>query len=482
MTSQQLAEAKSKNKYIPGLHAQKDVSKQAIQTAPKKSVDSNSSQFSVPKQNSYTKIRSIKLKDTPPSSSEPLPSNNNENFPTFLNTDFVGSKFSTNGFSYCNSVVRPKKELKTLTLDPVLKPISVETWPIFPDENPLKKTHTFQMFCSKCFGQNLKKFPSHTCLKNILAFAEKGTSHWLQVRERKHINFKVNYVLCDSVTGVSNECKNSNKCTFAHNTIEQTLWNADKNKNFDLRKFIFSHTCVEYHILHFSKLYGKSFIFICGNCFRNSGKIIYRNEEELNTCNSSMRHIWNDSKVLFHPPQRTIIKKRTQANGIYYMCFKEHEPNSCHLAHSLIERDVWVLLRDMEITEEEFIELLKNCSNFSTTDNSNGIFIKQCPYRVKAMCYSCYLQGKNMKDAKCGHSKESSGVVYLTIPGHKRIRNLPKTIPKNYNFAICFSMKNNKCQSHVECTFAHSQEEIEVWQWMCYNNSEYFYFVLLTLH
>ena len=100
-----------------------------------------------------------------------------------------------------------------------------------------------------------------------------------------------------------------------------------------------------------------------------------------------------------------------------------------------------------------------------------------CPYRVIEICNPCWTRSKEVitKSEKSSHCKKVGhpwiGVSFLILPCKKLLANLPPTIPRSLNFAVCWDLANHKrCRRPGDCTFAHCDEEIAVWKWMCQNN------------
>lgn len=99
-----------------------------------------------------------------------------------------------------------------------------------------------------------------------------------------------------------------------------------------------------------------------------------------------------------------------------------------------------------------------------------------CPYIIQELCLTCWKNGKKSfqdgtKD-RCVkiHSNWKMNRVYLVSPSNKEIRALPRKIPTGFRFILCsYIEKRGKClyTGGGPCQFAHSQEELEIWQWMC---------------
>ncbi|XP_014788960.1 probable helicase with zinc finger domain [Octopus bimaculoides] len=180
-------------------------------------------------------------------------------------------------------------------------------------------------------------------------------------------------------------------------------------------------------------------------------------------CNSNSQHLWENSKILQHTLDLTftlIRKPSSSKNKDYKLCQTlKCKKDNCIYAHSMVERDVWMVLRDQNVSMEDFVSYCKAAKT-------------KPPYMLNEFCRICYSTGKMLTHSQCQHDK-IHGSIYTTKTNERRIINhLPSVIPSKYNFLMCNSAKNNKCtkRSFIECTFAHNDEEIVIWKWMCNNN------------
>lgn len=123
-------------------------------------------------------------------------------------------------------------------------------------------------------------------------------------------------------------------------------------------------------------------------------------------------------------------------------------------------------------------DILSLCSQ--TTDMNKSFMEVQCP-EVVEVCQTCWKRGQKSfqqpgKD-KCqrDHSNWSCNIVFLLKPSLKELRPLPRTIPRGLNFIICKYISEGKKCAYTgtgPCQYAHSQDELEAWKYMCLNGSE----------
>ncbi|XP_029637064.1 uncharacterized protein LOC115212339 [Octopus sinensis] len=350
-----------------------------------------------------------------------------------------------------------RKSPITYRTDPALEPVYEADFQRYP--HPLYHSHDYKYFCSNCFLKP-NSDSSHKCDKDILAFAKKGTSNWLVVRNRlKYI--QSSYQLCTSVGNKDMPCiMGPADCYFAHNNVEKLLWNLEKDKKFSISSLISKDKTVSFGFV-FSR-HGNQFDFICKYCFK-SGAIAGQSSENTLYCKSNYQHLWENSKILQHTLEFTftlIRKPYSSENKDYKLCQTlKCKKDNCIYAHSMVERDVWMVLRDQCISMEDFVSYCKAAKT-------------KPPYMLNEFCRICYSFGKMLTHSQCQHDK-IHGSIYTTKTNERRIINhLPSVIPSKYNFVICNHVKNNKCTktSTIECTFAHNSEEIVIWKWMCNNN------------
>ncbi|XP_025107228.1 helicase with zinc finger domain 2-like isoform X5 [Pomacea canaliculata] len=405
-------------------------------------------------------------------------------------------------------------------------------------DNPLKD-YDFKVVCPQCF--KFDNFPgrykyipfTHECEENVLAFKRRGANvPWVRVRERtNHREFSGKYIICNSVMHNRKElCRfGEGTCSFAHNEAEQALWGLEKDGRFSIAEFILQHRAATTHrgfsLNELLKKYGGYFTFICRDCYYGRPPRISEGHPN-NTCTGEARHQWDRSKVLAHidntTDQVTLIDKRkfTSKSAFFrickflHFCFDQVQ-GTCLSAHSLLERDVWMLERDTDITREQLVEQSQRfaaAGSFQqqyfqkqqqtwgdsfksskptgpapqaqfagptpgSTDSSRS-GREKLPHAVQEYCGVCWRSGiKSMQDGEAnrcskGHTNFLALKVVMILPVLRELRNLPRVIPRNLNFTVCRQiLEKRKCQfmGSGPCQFAHSEEERVLWIWMARN-------------
>ncbi|TRY88385.1 hypothetical protein DNTS_018300 [Danionella cerebrum] len=185
------------------------------------------------------------------------------------------------------------------------------------------------------------------------------------------------------------------------------------------------------------------------------------------------------------------------------------EEESCSAAHSLLELQLWVLQRDSGINHEEIVEESKkhwnkqqspaphspNKTNKSSSPTkaqqlngkaglaqetgSAGVSGRGPAVIMRFVCAQCWRDGlprepdPSLKycSAKARHSWSRERAVLQVMSPEKRkwvsVRPLPfaKHFPLQYD--ICFHvLKQRRCHYNGNCSFAHSQEEKDLWTYM----------------
>lgn len=404
---------------------------------------------------------------------------------------------------------------------------------------PLRETHDFKLVCKVCFvygnqpGYYMPQQKTHKCEENILAVKLKGqVMAWHCIRERKnHREFPGKYILCNSVYyGNPGLCRyGEESCSFAHNVEEQTLWTLEKDEKFNITEFIMQNRSVSvakgFTLEDVLKKHGGTFDFICKFCYCNTPRII-SNKGSGDFCKSPKRHQWSEYKIMAHFANDGSIKLINQRGFLHktaffkickWLQFCRNQINAeCRFAHSLVERDIWMLERDSGMSKEEIVNEFTKATaapanqqhessppmdqTFIVRSASAGgaipsTFVPQkvptpvtnvkqnldledneCPYVVTAICQTCWKNGKkSVQDGdkdRCvkSHSNWKTNKIFLLATANREIRPLPRKIPGGFAFIICKFIRNKaKCgyTGGGYCQFAHSQEELEVWQWMC---------------
>ncbi|KAK3091336.1 hypothetical protein FSP39_019040 [Pinctada imbricata] len=370
----------------------------------------------------------------------------------------------------------------------------------------------------------------HKCAESMLIVkARQAYAPWNQVRERKnHRVFTGRYILCNSVFhGNPALCRfGVETCSFAHNEEEQRMWTLEKDEKFDITEFIVQ--CREkqaekgYGISEIFSRHNGYLSFICKACFFATPTVINREGAD-GKCSGPAKHNWKDFRILAHfgtDGKITVINPRgfLHKSAFFKICkwlhFCRNRVNAeCRFAHSLIERDIWMFERDTGLTQEQIVQeaakihgapemktvtteitpsdtlfkaptaVKKGTVNRPSPSSSEGPSINVdeeqddlCPFNIQEVCQTCWKNGKkSTQDGerdRCtkNHSNWAHNRVYLLIPSNKELRPLPRKIPKGFAFIICkFVRERGKCgyTGGGQCQFAHGQEELEAWQWMC---------------
>jgi hypothetical protein len=105
--------------------------------------------------------------------------------------------------------------------------------------------------------------------------------------------------------------------------------------------------------------------FICRRCYQDEHRIVVQNGSDPQFCSRGV-HQWFDSRILFHySPEGllTLIGRRihTAKNAFFLLCRYQHYcnrrwNNTCYFAHSLIERNIWCVERDFDLTQDQIVE------------------------------------------------------------------------------------------------------------------------------
>lgn len=394
--------------------------------------------------------------------------------------------------------------------------------------NPLKGKYDFKIVCSRCFcftgfpGSYVYKNHAHKCEENVLAMICCATKKWVRVRERtSHRDFPGNYKMCDSITSNNpNLCKfKEERCSFAHNEAEKLLWRMEKEEKWNVTEFIMQQRSINtyggYSAKEIISKHPGHFDFICRPCYFQYQLLSTQNGKG---CSGPERHRWDQNRTLAHFSTSgviTLINKRafTNKTAFFKICNNLHFchkniTGDCRFAHSFVERDVWMLERDIDITPEQIV---LETSRLNSKDNvhGSGVMIAEtnetksmlektaalsaeitCPYIIHKVCGLCFKNGSmkyqdgnkdQCNNRNKAHLMWSKNCIYINMAQKKEIRPLPNKIPANLNFVICQHIREKKrCDYNLggPCQFAHSQEEIKIWQWMVSNKGKIYMYLI----
>ncbi|XP_026179943.1 zinc finger CCCH domain-containing protein 7B-like isoform X2 [Mastacembelus armatus] len=392
--------------------------------------------------------------------------------------------------------------------------------------NPLSSTHEFLQACSACFcweGSGIgvhKPDLVHSCMRDILLCRRKAGRHssWARVRPlHAWTSFKGPFVLCKNLL-TEGVCKYKEECTFAFNQLEIDVWTEERKGTLD-RNLLFGPAPVKLdplsRIIHLLEEHRGMFIFLCQECFNSKPTIISKRSKENHTICSNLDapHTFDANKCLaFVVKTHNVDYKKVRPLSVMcqlnlchqmirYRCQRE---DKCLYAHSAIELKTWRVQRDTGISHDEIVKIstrfyekqvqnsgkhkgnrLPSGGGGSKAKGRGGAAGagKSLNMKMKFACVQCLRDGliiepdRTLKycTAKARHTwtKERRVLLVKSLERSKwvQVRPLPhaKNFPAHYD--MCAQMlEKRKCNYNGHCSFAHSQEEKEMWMYMKNNN------------
>ncbi|XP_051994510.1 zinc finger CCCH-type containing 7Ba isoform X1 [Xyrauchen texanus] len=371
---------------------------------------------------------------------------------------------------------------------------------------------------------------THTCKKDLLLCRRRGgaNSPWRRIRVRPtHKNFQGAFVLCREI--IENQvCKFGEDCTFAYCQEEIDVWTLER-RGLLVRELLFNPLATNQKqalsVIKILNVHMGMFMFLCEPCFDCKPRIISKcwKENPALCTNLQTQHLFDKKKCLVHAVKNsTVCYSKIRALTPlrqFDMCRHEFSfgckrEDTCCFAHSLIELQTWTLQRDTGINPEEIVQESKKHWNkqrpaIVASRSSNKITAAKtnCPIRVEdANTKACPVQGTGSADSAevkghslglkfvCGQcwrdgllSEPDRALKYCTakarhswtkerrvllVKSHEKkkwvtVRPLPfaKTFPQQYDICV-HVMNQRKCHYIGNCTFAHSQEEKDLWTYM----------------
>ncbi|XP_078140633.1 zinc finger CCCH domain-containing protein 7B-like [Centroberyx gerrardi] len=398
--------------------------------------------------------------------------------------------------------------------------------------NPLSSTHDFMQACSACFpreGRGIYTYVHkpdlvHSCKRDILLCRRKAgfTLEWTRVRRIPSWNsFSGPFKLCTELlkSGDLGLCKFGEKCTFAFNQLEIDVWTEERKGTLD-RILLFEPAAVRLDpilsVVRLLQEHKGMFMFLCQECYDSKPRIISKRcrDNRAICSNPHARHTFDANKCLAYVVMTTTVNysKIRPLNdpchldlcrqAIRYGCQRE---DNCHYAHSVIELKTWRLQENTGITPDEIVkESIKyygKQEHNSTKQKVNkslsagvvgggankprggGGGGKSLNMKMKFACAQCWRDGlisepdKALKycTARARHIwiKERRVLLVKSLERNKWVQVRAPPFAKNYplQYDICTQiLKKKKCTYTGNCTFAHSQEEKELWTYMKNND------------
>ncbi|XP_070703241.1 zinc finger CCCH domain-containing protein 7B-like [Pempheris klunzingeri] len=385
--------------------------------------------------------------------------------------------------------------------------------------HPLSSTHEFLQACSACFprrAQGINSFVHkpdlvHSCKGDILLCRRKADnpSEWTRVRPRPVLT-SINgpFVLCREILDTG-ECKYREKCTFAYNQLEIDVWTAERKGRLD-RNLLFKTTTVKLdpvnRIIRILQENRGLFIFLCQECYDSKPRIISQRYKDNHTICSNLdaRHTFDANKC-FAFVVRTDSVNYSKVRPLSVLCHLDlcrqairyscHREDSCYYAHSFIELTTWRVQRDTGISPDEIVKISTKYNDEQEQNSRKGNRLssggggskprgvgKSLNMDMKFNCAQCRRDGRISEPDKAlkyctdkarhKWTKESWLLLVKFVESSKwvPVRPLPqgKNVPMQYY--ICALLEKGKCNYGGQCSFAHSQEEKEMWMYMKNND------------
>uniref|UniRef100_A0A673JTF7 Zinc finger CCCH domain-containing protein 7B-like n=1 Tax=Sinocyclocheilus rhinocerous TaxID=307959 RepID=A0A673JTF7_9TELE len=346
----------------------------------------------------------------------------------------------------------------------------------------------------------LRSDVTHSCKKDLLLCRRRGgaSSPWRRIRPRPtRNNFQASFVLCREV--LENQvCKYGEGCTFAYCQEEIDVWTQER-RGLLVRELLFNPLSTNERqalgVIELLNIHTGMFMFLCEACFDCRPRMIGKRwkENPALCANAPTQHQFDKKKCLVHVVKSSAVsysKLRALSSRCQFdVCRQElalgcKRKDGCCFAHSLIELQIWILQRDTGISHEEIVQESKKHWNKQRAGPVQGTGSAEVKghgleLMMKFVCCQCWKDGlvsepdRALKycTAKARHSWTKDRRVLL-VKSHERkkwvsVRPLPfaKTFPQQYD--ICIHVLNQrKCHYIGNCSFAHSQEEKDLWTYM----------------
>ncbi|XP_026560247.1 zinc finger CCCH domain-containing protein 7A [Pseudonaja textilis] len=371
--------------------------------------------------------------------------------------------------------------------------------------NPLEGTHELRQACQACF---IKKDPKsleytyhlnleHICKKDILIGRIKNSEDkfWKKIRPRPTKTQYVGpYYICKDVAA-GEECRYSGHCTFAYCQEEIDVWTLERKGAFSREALFEGSGEISLTVSRLLQEHHGLFMFLCEKCFEHKPRIISkRNKDNSSSCSHPAMHDFEENKCLVHILRETTVKyskiRPFHPQGQLDLCRHEarygcSRDDECFYAHSLVELQVWMMQSKTGITQEAIVqESKKYWQNLDSTTHGAQILSNQVKHgslnlKMKFVCAQCWRNGqvsepdKNRKycSAKARHPWTRDRRVMLVMSNERRKWNTIRPLPAKKQAPLQFDLCNHiasgkKCLYVGNCSFAHSQEEREMWTYM----------------
>ncbi|XP_029363910.1 zinc finger CCCH domain-containing protein 7A-like isoform X2 [Echeneis naucrates] len=378
--------------------------------------------------------------------------------------------------------------------------------------NPLSSTHEFLQACSACFpreGQGIHTFVHkpdlvHSCMQDILLCRRKESPSlgWTRVRPIPRTTFTAPFVLCKNLQN-NGWCQYGEACTFAYNQLEIDVWTEERKGTLE-RSLLFETAASKLDpvesIRRLQWEHKGMFIFLCQECYNNKPRIISKRCRDSPTICSNLdaRHTFDANKCLAFVvrnhnvnyskvrPLSLLCQLDLCHQATRYGCQRQ---DKCYYAHSIIELKTWRVQRLTGISPDEIVKVATKyydkqeptsskqrgnrfpfgCNGSKLTGGGGGSGSgKVLNKKMKFSCAQCWCDGlisepdKSLKycTAKTKHkwTKDRRVLLVKSLERSKWVQICPRVLDRK------------KCSYSANCTFAHSQEEKEMWTYMKNND------------
>uniref|UniRef100_A0A670Z9R4 Zinc finger CCCH-type containing 7A n=1 Tax=Pseudonaja textilis TaxID=8673 RepID=A0A670Z9R4_PSETE len=337
----------------------------------------------------------------------------------------------------------------------------------------------------------------HICKKDILIGRIKNSEDkfWKKIRPRPTKTQYVGpYYICKDVAA-GEECRYSGHCTFAYCQEEIDVWTLERKGAFSREALFEGSGEISLTVSRLLQEHHGLFMFLCEKCFEHKPRIISkRNKDNSSSCSHPAMHDFEENKCLVHILRETTVKyskiRPFHPQGQLDLCRHEarygcSRDDECFYAHSLVELQVWMMQSKTGITQEAIVqESKKYWQNLDSTTHGAQILSNQVKHgslnlKMKFVCAQCWRNGqvsepdKNRKycSAKARHPWTRDRRVMLVMSNERRKWNTIRPLPAKKQAPLQFDLCNHiasgkKCLYVGNCSFAHSQEEREMWTYM----------------
>uniref|UniRef100_S4RZY1 C3H1-type domain-containing protein n=1 Tax=Petromyzon marinus TaxID=7757 RepID=S4RZY1_PETMA len=394
--------------------------------------------------------------------------------------------------------------------------------------NPLAETHDLRQACAQCFPlaagseiHDYKFFPDleHKCKKDLLIGRLRNSEdpRFKIIRPRPQmINYIGSYYICKDITE-GKACRFPGHCRFAYSQEEIDVWTQERTGLMQ-RALLFAPVCgtggwrVRLTLQELIEEHHGIFLFLCEECFDNKPRMLSKqNKENPKYCtNQSAKHIFEETKY---------VSSCVHMRGCARVCWSgahayTHLHSQCQ--NSICRQCCGVLFGPFPLCNRgdaclracvrgELVgerarrwshdhygfksdqrergaqrTLPNGVSSLTHLASLPGLYMR---FRMKFVCSQCWRNGQVTEpeatlkycNSKARHtwSKERRVLLVMSPERKKWTQIRPFPTPKNVplQFDLCAHVaKGKKCTFLGNCTFAHSQEEKEVWTYMRESN------------